>query len=60
VSQTHSPPPGETGDTTDTESDPWEQLAAKRDTLEMCIEEDTPFAGRAKQLLSELDARGYE
>ncbi|WP_198667798.1 hypothetical protein [Saliphagus sp. LR7] len=41
------------------DSDPWKQLAAHRETLEMCIEEGTPFAERAERLLEKLDEEGY-
>lgn len=41
------------------DSDPWEQLAQCRETLEMCIEEDVPFAPHAKRLLERLDEEGY-
>lgn len=47
-----------TDETTD-DSDPWEQLAAHRDALEMCVEEDVPFADRAEQLLERLEEEGY-
>lgn len=41
------------------DSDAWAELAEHRDTLEMCIEEDTAFAPYAENLLDELDNRGY-
>lgn len=40
--------------------DPWEPLAEHRDILEMCIEEETPFADRAAVLLDRLAEEGYE
>lgn len=43
----------------DPEEDIWRQLAEHRDTLEMCIEEDVPFADRAETLLDRLDEEGY-
>lgn len=39
--------------------DPWEQLAERREVLEMCIDEDVPFAKRAKRLLDRLEEEGY-
>lgn len=42
----------------DPPGDPWEDLAEDRDTLEMLIEEDTPFADRAERLLARLDEDG--
>lgn len=42
-----------------TEPDPWECLAEHRDALEMCVEEDVPFAERAEQLLEKLEDEGY-
>lgn len=44
----------------DDSSDPWEELAEYRDVLEMCVEEDVPFADRARQLLERLEEEGYE
>lgn len=41
------------------ENDPWEELAEHRETLEMCIEEDTAFADHARRLLTELEEKGY-
>ena len=39
--------------------DPWESLARHRETLEMCVEENTPFADRARKLLEKLDAKNH-
>lgn len=41
------------------ESDPWAELAAHRDTLQMCIEEDVAFADDARTLLAKLEEEGY-
>ena len=43
----------------DDQSDPWEELAEHREVLEMCIEEDVPFADRARALLERLEEEGY-
>jgi len=43
----------------DASADVWEQLAKRRDALEMCVEEDVPFADRAEKLLERLDEEGY-
>lgn len=43
----------------DDDTDPWERLAAHRDVLKMCIEEDVPFADRAERLLERLDEEGH-
>jgi hypothetical protein len=40
-------------------SDVWERLAERRDALEMCVEEDVPFADRAERLLERLDEEGH-
>ena len=37
----------------------WERVAEHRDMLEMCVEEDVPFAEPAKRLLDRLDKEGY-
>ena len=39
--------------------DPWEELADHREALEMCIEENTPFAEDAEKLLDRLEEEGY-
>lgn len=52
MTETRAPPQSEN-------SDPWKQLAKHRETLEMCVEEDTPFAERAETLLEKLDEEGY-
>lgn len=41
------------------DTDPWEQLAEKRETLEMVVEEDVPFSDRAEELLDRLEEEGY-
>jgi hypothetical protein len=41
------------------EDNAWEKLAERRDVLEMCIEEEVPFADRAERLLERLDEEGY-
>lgn len=40
-------------------SDPWAELAEHRHALEMTIEEETPFAEYARELLDRLDEEGY-
>ena len=47
------------GGNKDANTDVWEQLAKRRDALEMCVEEDVPFADRAEKLLERLDEEGY-
>ena len=42
------------------DSDAWARLAEHREALEMCIEEETPFADRARQLLDRLEEEGYD
>jgi hypothetical protein len=37
----------------------WRQLAERREALEMCVEEDVPFADRAERLLDRLEEEGY-
>lgn len=44
----------------DAETDAWAELAENRDTLQMTIDEDMPFAPYAENLLDELEKRGYE
>ena len=41
------------------EQDSWAELAEYRDALEMCIDEDVPFAERAERLLERLEDEGY-
>ena len=41
------------------DTDVWQQLAERRDALEMCVDEDLPFAERAERLLERLDKEGY-
>lgn len=43
----------------DSDADVWARLAEHRDALEMCVEEDVPFADRAEKLLDRLDEEGY-
>lgn len=43
----------------DDDTDPWEELAEHRDTLEMCVEMDVPFADQAEKLLERLEEEGY-
>ena len=50
---------GQTSTTDVPEDDVWEKLAEYRDVLEMCIEEEVPFADRAERLLEQLDEGGY-
>jgi len=45
---------------TDDTGDPWARLAEHRDALEMCVEEDVPFADRARRLLDRLEEEGYQ
>jgi hypothetical protein len=45
--------------TDDDDTDAWAELAQYRETLEMIIDEDLPFAPYAENLLEELDKRGY-
>jgi hypothetical protein len=37
----------------------WAKLAERREALEMCVEEDVPFADRAERLLERLEEEGY-
>lgn len=39
--------------------DIWAEIAEHEETLEMCIEEDVPFAPRAERLLKRLEEEGY-
>ena len=41
------------------EDDVWKKLAERRDVLEMCIEEEVPFADRAERLLEQLEEEGH-
>jgi len=41
------------------DSDPWDELAGHRETLEMLAAEDVPFSDRAQYLLDRLDEEGY-
>lgn len=41
------------------ESNPWKRIAEHRETLEMCIEEETSFADQAETLLERLEEEGY-
>lgn len=50
---------GQTSTTDVPEDDVWEKLAGYRDVLQMCIEEEVPFANRAERLLEQLDEEGY-
>lgn len=43
----------------DSKEDVWRQLAEHRDALEMCVEEEVPFADRAEKLLDRLEEEGY-
>lgn len=43
----------------DADDDPWERLAEHRDTLEMMVEEEVAFAGRAQKLLDRLEEEGH-
>ena len=45
--------------TEDDDDDIWKQLAERREVLEMCVEEDVPFARRAEKLLERLKQEGY-
>lgn len=45
--------------TDDGSDDVWRQLAKRRDVLEMCVEENVPFADRAERLLERLEEEGY-
>ena len=40
-------------------SDPWAELSEHREALKMTIEEGTPFAEYAEELLDRLDEEGY-
>lgn len=50
-------------DITDSDDSPdddiWAELAESRDALEMCVEEDVPFADRAEKLLERIEEEGY-
>ena len=48
-----------TGTPSPPSDDVWARLAEHRDALEMCVEEDVPFAGRAEKILERLDKEGY-
>jgi hypothetical protein len=41
------------------ETDPWKRLAERREALELCVEEELPFAERAERLLERLEEEGY-
>ena len=49
----------DTADSSDADDDIWKQLAERREALEMCVEEDVPFAQRAEKLLDRLNQEGY-
>ena len=51
--------PDRTSTTDVPKHDVWERLAERRDVLEMCIEEEVPFADRAERLLEQLEEEGY-
>lgn len=46
-------------DTIDGTEDVWKKMAEQREVLEMCVEEDIPFADRAERLLERLEEEGY-
>ena len=49
----------EISDTIDGSEDVWKQMAERREALEMCVEEDVPFANKAEKLLERLEEEGY-
>ena len=51
--------PDQTSTTDVPKDDVWEKLDERRDVLEMCIEEEVPFAERAERLLEQLEEEGY-
>jgi hypothetical protein len=48
-----------TTDTGEQSDDVWERVAERREALELCVEEDVPFADRAQKLLDRLEEEGY-
>ena len=41
------------------DANPWERVAEHREALELCVEQDLPFAERAERLLEQLEEEGY-
>lgn len=41
------------------DEDVWEQMSSHSEALEMCVDEDAPFAEYAEKLLERLDEEGY-